>query len=55
MTEKRPREYVSEIIAIPTAAGRRKALAKVPEKYRAWVEHSMDDHFERMRMGRIRG
>lgn len=44
--EKRPRHYISEILALKTRAERREALDKVPEDYREWVRTSVVNHFE---------
>tara|TARA_R100000426_G_C4795774_1_gene100535 strand:+ start:634 stop:795 length:162 start_codon:yes stop_codon:yes gene_type:complete len=37
ISEKRPRHYAAEIMALKTRQERRDALDKVPEKYKDWV------------------
>lgn len=49
MSEKRPRFYAAEIIALKTKEERRAALAKVPEHLRDWVEFYVRDSVERKR------
>ena len=50
MLEKRPRQYASEIIALPTKEERRAALQRVPEQWRAWVEFYIRDWWVRRRI-----
>ena len=37
ISEKRPRHYAEEIMALKTRQERRDALDKVPDKYKDWV------------------
>ena len=37
ISEKRPRHYAEEIMALQTRQERRDALDKVPDKYKDWV------------------
>jgi hypothetical protein len=48
-TEKRPRHYAAEIIALKSRDGRAAALARVPEIFRAWVEELVKDYYWRRR------
>jgi hypothetical protein len=43
--EKRPRHYISEILALKTRAERVAALDKVPEIYKEWVRTSVINYF----------
>lgn len=45
--EKRPRHYAAEIVALPTAAQRRAALALVPDVYRPTVRTHVENFFAR--------
>jgi hypothetical protein len=44
--EKRPRHYISEIMALKTREERKAALDRVPEEYREWVRTSVVNFFE---------
>lgn len=44
-SEKRPRDYADEIIALPTREARAAALEKVPGAYRALVREHVTDYF----------
>lgn len=46
-TPKWPRQYMVEILALPTNTQRRKALEDVPEKIRGWVEHLVRDQLNK--------
>lgn len=48
VSDKRPRQYVSEILALPLDR-RAAALEAVPETWRAWVKHYVGDHDWRRR------
>lgn len=39
---KRPRQYAAEIAAAPRA-DRARLIARIPERFRAWVRHYLDD------------
>lgn len=45
MDSKRPRHYAAEIIALEDREARWRALERVPEHYREWVERLVVDHF----------
>lgn len=49
-TEKRPRHYAAEIIALKSRDGRAAALARVPEIFRAWVRDLVEDYYWRRRL-----
>lgn len=51
MLEKRPRQYASEIIALPKEE-RRAALDKVPDDLRPWVEFYVRDWWAKKRMAK---
>jgi hypothetical protein len=43
-TEKRPRHYAAEIIALKSSEGRASARARVPAVFRAWVDDLVEDY-----------
>jgi hypothetical protein len=43
-TEKRPRHYAAEIVALKSRESRAAALARVPANFRAWVQDLVDDY-----------
>lgn len=46
-TEKRPRHYAAEIVALKSSESRVAALARVPAMFRAWVKDLIDDYYWR--------
>lgn len=48
-SDKRPRHYANEILALATPKERSKALAGVPETYREWVRRQVQIEFDRRR------
>lgn len=41
-TEKRPRQYAAEILALPRSE-HATAIARVPDRWRSWAQHYVDD------------
>lgn len=46
-TEKRPRHYAAEIVALKSRESRAAALARVPAMFRAWVKDLVEDYYWR--------
>jgi len=44
-TNKRPRHFAAEIIALPTRDDRRQAMAAVPENFQGLVREHVVSHF----------
>lgn len=51
-SEKRPRYYAEEIIAMKDIEQRREALEQVPERFRDWVRFYVVDHFNKRKVKR---
>lgn len=51
-SEKRPRQYAEDIIAMKDREQRREALEHVPGQFRDWVKFYVVDYFNRRKMKR---
>lgn len=49
-----PRQYAADVLACASSAERKAALQQVPEEFRAWVRHLVEDYFWRRSLRRSR-